>query len=259
MIIHSFDPASPAVLRPADLCGPGARLADACLITFSQVAFSHALQRFPSRRIALVDTLNGGRPVHLVEYKGREIALYLSPITAAGAGTMLEQAAQLIGARHYVVFGSCGALDAGLTEGRLIVPTEAYRDEGLSYHYAPAADYIEVKNAARVASVLARLQIPHVRGRAWTTDALFRETRDNLARRRAEGCIAVDMECAGLQALCDFRGFEYYTFFYSGDLLDAPAWQQRILSADGERDHQLANLVVGLEIAAEAAGRPADA
>ncbi len=254
MITHSFDPHSPAVLSPEDLCGKQGNLSDVCLITFSHVALSHALQRFAHRQIAVMDTLNGDRPIYQLDYKGRQIACYMSPITSAGAGTSLEQAAQLIGAKHYVLFGSCGALDAGIAEGKLIVPTEAYRDEGLSYHYAPAADYITVRNAQRVAQILGKLDIPHVSGRAWTTDALFRETRDNVAKRRAEGCIAVDMECSGLQALCDFRGFEYYTFFYTGDLLDAPAWEQRILSNDGERDHQLANMLVGLEIALRVGG-----
>ncbi|HOQ64017.1 MAG TPA: phosphorylase, partial [Clostridia bacterium] len=99
------------------------------------------------------------------------------------------------------------------------------------------------------------LGLPHVCGRCWTTDALYRETRGNMEKRRAEGCIAVDMECAGLQAVCDFRGYEYYTFFYTGDLLDAPAWEMRILdSGDREADHQLAALRVALEIARAAAG-----
>lgn len=35
------------------------------------------------------------------------------------------------------------------------------------------------------------------------------------------------MECATLQAMCDFRGLELYTFFTSGDLLDAPEWDIR--------------------------------
>ena len=100
-----------------------------------------------------------------------------------------------------------------------------------------------------MARTLQRLDLPHVSGRVWTTDALFRETRRNMERRRNEGCIAVDMECAGLQAVCDFRGYEYYTFFYSGDLLDAPEWEQRILCSDAETEHQLRNFMVALEIA----------
>ena len=35
------------------------------------------------------------------------------------------------------------------------------------------------------------------------------------------------MECAALQAMCNFRGIELYTFFTSGDLLDAPKWDPR--------------------------------
>lgn len=35
------------------------------------------------------------------------------------------------------------------------------------------------------------------------------------------------MECTALQAMCDFRGVELYTFFTSGDLLDAPEWDTR--------------------------------
>ena len=65
------------------------------------------------------------------------------------------------------------------------------------------------------------------------------------------GCIAVDMECSGLQAVCDYRGYEYYTFFYTGDLLDAPEWEQRILANEAEKDHQLSNFLVALEIAAQ--------
>ena len=35
----------------------------------------------------------------------------------------------------------------------------------------------------------------------WTTDGLYRETKNNAAMRRAQGCIAGDMECAALQAV----------------------------------------------------------
>lgn len=249
MIIDAFDPVSPAVFGPEDLLGARGDLADVCVVTFSLTALEHALLRFHPRQIAAIPALNGERPIYLLEEAGKRIAFYLSPITAADAGMSLEDAAWLTGARHFVVYGSCGSMDASHTEGKLIVPTEAYRDEGLSYHYAKATDYIQVKNAGIVADVLSGLGLPHVQGRCWTTDALYRETKANVCKRRNEGCIAADMECAGLQALCDFRGYEYYTFFYSGDLLDAPRWEQRILGNGLEKDHQLSNFLVALEIA----------
>jgi nucleoside phosphorylase len=249
MIIDAFDPVSPAIFGPEEVFGIRGDLADACLLTFSLTAYEHAIERFRPRQIAAIPALNGERPIYLLEEKGKRIAFLLCPITSAGAGACMEDAAWLTGAKHFVVYGSCGSLDADHTEGKLIVPTEAYRDEGFSYHFVPAADYIKVKNAGLVAGVLSGLGLPYVQGRCWTTDALYRETRANASKRRAEGCIAVDMECSGLQALCDFRGLEYYTFFYSGDLLDAPKWEQRILGLGAEKDHQLANFMVALEIA----------
>ena len=70
--------------------------------------------------------------------------------------------------------------------------------------------------------------LPYVLGRTWTTDALFRETEGNMAKRKAEGCISVEMESAGVQAMCTYRGLQLYAFFTSGDLLDAPKWDARM-------------------------------
>lgn len=249
MITQSFDPHSRPVFGPEDLYTKGEKLADVCIITLSKEVIDHAQSQFDCKKAAVINSLNGEKPIYTLDYKGKCIAFFMSPITSAGCATALEDAIFLTGAHHYILFGSCGALDQALTEGKLIVPTESYRDEGLSYHYAQASDYIAIKNAPRVAAILDELGLPHVMGRAWTTDALYRETRNNVARRKAEGCIAVDMEASGIQALCDFKGLQYYTFFYTGDLLDAPVWDKRILMNELERDHQLRNFMVALEIA----------
>ena len=42
--------------------------------------------------------------------------------------------------------------------------------------------------------------LPYILGKVWTTDGFYRETRNNMEKRRAEGCIAVDMECASVMA-----------------------------------------------------------
>lgn len=250
MITNSFDQNTPAVFGPEALYeAPASPLFPVMVLTFSKVVLDHAIGQFACQEAARLPGLNGDRPIYALDLEGRRYGLMMLPITAAYAGMVLEEVARLTGCRRFVLFGSCGALDSSLTEGKLIVPTQAYRDEGLSYHYAQAQDYITVKNAPRVAQIFKELDIPHVMGRAWTTDGIFRETRGNVEKRQQEGCIAVDMECSGLQALCDFRGFSYYTFFYSGDLLDAPAWEQRILGNNHEVDHQLNNFLVALEIA----------
>ena len=64
-----------------------------------------------------------------------------------------------------------------------------------------------------------------------------------------EGCISVEMECAGVQAVCDFRGLEYYNFLISGDLLDSEEWDRRILGNEEEKNHQLKSFYIALELA----------
>ena len=126
-------------------------------------------------------------------------------------------------------FGSCGSLDKDITAGYLLVPTAAYRDEGTSYHYAPPSDFIEVKSADRLAEIFDELSVPYNRTKTWTTDAVYRETRDNMEKRRSEGCSVVEMECASLMAAAQFRGYEVYQYLYAADCLDGEQWDSRIL------------------------------
>jgi len=147
------------------------------------------------------------------------------------------------------MFGSAGILDKEITAGKVIIPTHAYRDEGFSYHYAPPEHYIKIKNSLKVAAAFETMGIPYVLGKTWTTDAIYRETRDNMLARKAEGCLTVEMECAGVQAVCDYRELEYYDFLISGDLLDSPVWDCRILGGPQERVHQLKNFYLALELA----------
>lgn len=256
MITSAFDGNTQAIIRPEELYAAhinGAHseaYSDVCIITFSRDAVEAALQTYDCETVSVRPSLGGDLPIYRLRYKKKKVTFYLSAITSAGAGMYLEEARCIIGAKHYIMFGSCGILDQEIASGKLVVPTEAYREEGFSYHYRPADSYIPVRNAEKVAAMLKELGLPHVSGRTWTTDAIYRETRGNMEKRRAEGCIAVDMECAGLQALCDFYGLEYYPFFYSGDLLDAPEWDRRILGQGEERTHQLRNFDIALEMAA---------
>lgn len=83
-----------------------------------------------------------------------------------------------------------------------------------------------------------------------TTNAFYRETLNNIAKRKEDGCICVEMESAAVQALCNFRNKEFYTFFTSGDLLDSPKWNQR--HKDGEikgTQHDSGHFDIALELA----------
>ena len=73
--------------------------------------------------------------------------------------------------------------------------------------------------------------------RIWTTDAPYRETKTALAERKKDGCIAVEMEVAGVQAVCDFYGIELYSFLITGDVLDPDEYKPEGLAyANHSRD-----------------------
>ncbi|MBE5926357.1 MAG: hypothetical protein E7270_05275 [Lachnospiraceae bacterium] len=63
----------------------------------------------------------------------------------------IDDTMMLINIDKYVVFGGSGCLNKEIARGKVKVTTEAYRDEGTSYHYAEALDYITVKSADVVA------------------------------------------------------------------------------------------------------------
>ena len=70
--------------------------------------------------------------------------------------------------------------------------------------------------------------------------------KNNRNRRIEEGCICVEMEIAGLQAVCDFRGIEFYPFVYGADSLHGK-WAKRILG-NNEMNHRLAYFYLAKKI-----------
>ena len=194
--------------------------------------------------------LRGGRtiPVYEVCWRGQRMGIIHSLLGGAGTACLLEQAIAH-GAKKVLVYGGCGVLDRTIAAGHLILPVSAYRDEGTSYHYLPAGDYVTIPTHERLARLFEELNLPFVTGKVWTTDGFYRETRSNMERRKADGCIAVDMECASVMAVAQFRGIEAYQFFFAEDSLDAAHWDARTLGAMPASEHEK-TLRIALEVAA---------
>ena len=246
MIIHEFDDRTPSVIDLKAFYGEKQHLVDKCLILFSKEIRDHLLQTFACVPIGRIDACNGSIPIYRFSPDGEEMAFYLSPIGSALASGCCYEVHYMTGATKFIMFGSCGSLDGEKTAGRYIVPTEAYRGEGASYFYAPPADYIRVKNADRVAAVFDELGAPYVQGRVWTTDSMLRETVGLVRKRKAEGCLAVEMELSGVEALCGFYGLELYDFLEAGDVLAESGYDAAGLDS---ANHHPGKLRMALEIA----------
>ena len=90
------------------------------------------------------------------------------------------------------------------------------------------------------------MNVPHVLGKVWTTDSMLRVTAGLVAQRKAEGCIAVEMELAGVQAVCDFYHMELYDFLEAGDVLEASGYEVEGLQA---ANHNITKAYIALETA----------
>lgn len=246
MITDSFDNVTKPLISLRDIYGEQKRLADVCIVTFSEVIRSAVLASHACTPAAEIGTCGGGIPIVTFPHAGRTVAFYLSPIGAAAASQSLLEANWLTGAEKFILFGSAGSLAPEITANRFVVPTAAYRDEGTSYHYAPPGDYIGLRGSGTVRDVFASLGVPFAVGKTWTTDAVLRETTGAAAKRRAEGCITVEMELAGVQAACDFHALELYAFLAPGDVLSEDGYSLGTLS---DANHNVDKLRLALELA----------
>lgn len=245
MIRRGFD-GGEALLRPEHLARPVEGFPKTVLVTFQRKVVEALQKRFP---VEVVSTVSAGVeiPIYRFSCQGRTLGLYLTTIGGPATVGILEEV-WVKGAEKVLLFGTCGGLDEDLTAGHLIVPTAAYRDEGTSFHYLPASDYVEVPTADRLAAIFDELGLPYVRSRTWTTDAIYRETPRKAAERRAEGCAAVEMECACVMAAGQFRGKAVYQFLYTADSLAGSEWDRGLLGQTPESEYER-YLSVALETA----------
>lgn len=196
--------------------------ATTAVFAFSTFLFDELIAKLDAKPLTV---LPGGieLPVYVAERNGTRILAYHSPIGAPSAVAAMEELIAK-GVKNFVAFGICGAL-VPVSVRSFIVPDRAFRDEGTSYHYMPASEYVDVPGAKYVKEKLTELGLSTAVGGTWTTDGFYRETPTRKNQMLNKGCIAVDMECSALQAAANFRGASFYTFFISADSLAGEEWE----------------------------------
>ena len=245
MITDAFDN-SEVLFGPKNFYGEQKHLCDKCIIVFSEQIFAYMLETYTYEEAGIIRCCNGITKVYVFEIDGMKIAGYLSHIGSAMAGGDVIDVNWLTGANKFIMFGSAGSLDRNATDGKFVIPTDGYREEGLSYNYVEPSDYIEIRNSEVVKKIFDELKLPNVSGKVWTTDAIYRETKAKLEARKSEGCIAVEMELAGVQAVCDYYGWNLYDFLVTGDVLDKAVYD---ISGLANANHNMDKLYIAIEIA----------
>ncbi len=249
MLLHEFDPAKHAIIEAHMCVTPVENFPEVTVACFSGKLFRNVLSFFEGEQICEIHTAVGYNPVYRVNYRGKDFAFFQArvgePLCVAEYEDLMA-----MGSRRLIMLGTCGVLDKSIEDCGIIIPTAALRDEGTSFHYAPPSDRIEVNKKYReeFKAILHEFGYSYLEGITWTTDAPYRETREKVTRRKAQGAVCVEMECAGMQALCDFRGTEFFQFFYAADNLDHSEWQRRSLSGADRLDDKSKIALLAFEL-----------
>jgi uridine phosphorylase len=228
-IIETFDNTTEEILKPSLLAKKVDGFPEIVIVTFNKKTLDVLLK---SNNTEIISTVQAGMeiPIYKTEYNDKKIAFYMTLVGGPATVGILEEII-VKGGKKILLFGSAGSLDKNITDGHIVIPSSAYRDEGTSYHYVPAqaGDFIEVKTAKHLLKIFSELGIPVIKGRTWTTDAIYRETYKNKELRKEAGCITVEMECASVMAMGQFRKVDIYQFLYTADNLDCKEWESRLL------------------------------
>ncbi len=248
MIVNSFDDKSPSKINPTPK--ENRLKCDACIVTFSNVILDYVIKNYDVEQCSTFKMVTGTFPIYKINYNGKVFAFYQTFLGASASVGILEDITEVIDTDKFVVFGGSGCLDKNIAHGKIMIPTESYSDECTSYHYKEASDYITNTNSNKVAEFMESKKLPYVLGRNWTTDSFYRETQNNIDKRKQDGCISVEMECSAMQAVCDFRNLQLYYFLTSGDLLDCEVWDQRHVEGEyAGTQHDTRHFDIAIELA----------
>ena len=229
-LMESYDE-SEEIVKPEIFVGNARKLPDIAIVCFKKELIDDIEQRDEFEEYSFIDVCGDIIKIYKTIVNGKEVVLYKTLMGGAAAVSIMEEM-RCRGVKKFIFFGSCGELTSDLKKGSFIIPTKAYRDEGTSYHYIPASDFINIETYKKLANIFDKNNIKYELTGTWTTDAVYKETINKVKNRINLGCKVVEMECASIMAAAKSRKIEVYQFFYSDDTLDGGVWNLRTLKED---------------------------
>jgi len=212
--ILEHDPTREAFIEPSKVIKPR-DMPEHCVVCFFSDVIDKVVTEHDAKMLVENPWEDGPHPVYEIEYKDQRLAFFHPGIGSALSAGLLEEVIAF-GCSKFIACGGSGVLEKEIAPGHLIVVSAALRDEG--------ASYLGMKS---LIDSLSDLGVPHLVGKTWTTDAPYRETFDKIMKRKAEGCIVVDMEAAGMMSVAQYRDVIFGQVLYAGDDLSGAEWDDR--------------------------------
>lgn len=158
--------------------------------------------------------------------KGNRFCVVGPALGAAAAALVLEKLI-VLGVRRVILVSCCGAIDPRFAIGDLLVAGKVVGGDGVSGHYGKQQPItLHPDLTLELSAFLDTAALAHLHGTLWSTDAPYRERASILfSLRERFGISGVDMECAGLAAVAEFRSIELAAVFVISDELWGPRWR----------------------------------
>ena len=227
--ITEFDAESDNVINAAANVDLSIILPERCVISFFGDAVKALIEEKNCQCIGKLMMESFEIPLYVYENEdGHDVAFLHGLGSGPYAAGQMEKLISL-GSRYFMVCGGCGVLAKDSQAGEIFIPISAVRDEGTSYHYIePSRELkMDVKVKEQISDFLKSKSIPFKYVKTWTTDAMYRETRNMIALRINEGCQVVEMECASYLAVAQYKNVVLGQLLYAGDDLSGNQWDSR--------------------------------
>ncbi len=151
-------------------------------------------------------------------------------VTGAGIGApAMASALEIIialGVKELLLIGLAGSLQPEVLAGDIVVCEGAVADEGISAHYTPREISLPSKVMQdKLAKTFAKQKLNFHTGLTWTTDALFRETKEEVIHYQKKNILTVEMEASAFFAICEQRKVKGAAAFAISDELFNLKWE----------------------------------
>lgn len=144
---------------------------------------------------------------------------YVRSVGAPATAIALEELAAS-GVRQIVSIDVAGSIDPIVGSGDVVLVESAVACDGTSPHYSTTrVNASDEELTGRIADSLRAAGVPHLTGRTWSTDAVYRETPSQIETARQEGATLVDMETACLFAVSSALGIRSAAVLVAADQL----------------------------------------
>ena len=179
-------------------------------------------------------------------YDGQEVGLYYGDLYVfddadgtvgvmgnfgIGAPTTAMLMDELIadGVEAFLSIGFAGCLDDGIDMGEFIVCEKAIRDEGTSHHYVASEKFAHPSESlvAETERLLTDRDESYHVGPSWTTDAIYRETKEEVRHYVEAGVLTVEMEASAVFSVAAHRGVDAAAMFVVSDYLGLSDWEPK--------------------------------